>query len=153
MRARLLAVAVSLAAIAIGALAEAPPPFVGTWKMNAEKSKFTGPPARSRIDKHEAVENGIKVVTDVIDSEGKSIHTEYAAKFDGKDYPFVVGRPGDTISVKRLDEYTMEYVHKAGKLVFSGRNTYSRDGKTRTLTITGATPRGQVNNTIVLERQ
>ncbi len=155
MRTRLLVLAVSLTAIAIGALAETPPPFVGTWKMNADKSTFSpGPPPKSRIDRHEAVENGIKVVTDVIDPAGKPVHTEYTAKFDGNDYPFTVGRPGDTISVKKIDDYTMEYVHKIGKLVFSGRNTYSRDGKLRTLTMTGTSPKGQkIDNTIVLERQ
>lgn len=137
------------------ALAEAPP-FVGTWKLDVAKSKFDpGPPPRSVTQKNEAVENGVRQVTDAVDSEGKATHGEYTARFDGKDYP-VTGNPGaDAIWLKKVDDNTTDWaMKKGGKVVSSGRTVYSPDGKTRTLTYSGTDAKGQkFSTTAVYVRQ
>jgi hypothetical protein len=130
MRIRLLA-GISLV-LAWATVALAADPFTGTWKMNVAKSKFTGQAPKSVTLKYEAQDNGIKWVGDSVNADGRSsTHTEYAGKYDGKDYPLTGSQNADTISLKRIDANTYEYVaKKAGKEVGRGRNTVSKDGKT-----------------------
>ena len=130
---------------------------IGTWKLNLAKSKYD--PAnlapKSQTIKQEALEGGIKITNDLVDYTGKSLHYEMAPQYDGKDYP-VKGDPNrDTISIKRIDDYTFDTVNKkAGKVTTTTRQVYSRDGKTRTITTTGTTPQGQkVSNTAIYDKQ
>jgi hypothetical protein len=137
--------------------------FSGTWKVNLAKSKYSpGPPPKTNMQKIEAVENGIKVVADGENSEGKKTHNEYTAKFDGKDYaehPMLDGKPNpngaDMISLTKVDDYTFEATTKQkGKVLTTTKNVVSKDGKTRTATTTGKNAQGQtVNNTIIWEKQ
>ena len=138
------------------AAAQAPPWFVGTWKLDLAKSKFDpGPPPKSHTQRNEAVENGVKQVSDGVDSEGKATHSEFTARFDGKDYP-VAGNPGaDAIWLKKIDDRTIDWgMKKGGKVVASGRTVYSQDGKSRAMTWTGTNAKGQkFSNTAVYVRQ
>src|SRR5262247_2707746 len=154
-----LAAALALAAtIAYGA-----DNFSGTWRLNVAKSKFSpGPGPKSNMQKIEAVEGGMKVVTDGENAESKKTHNEYTVKFDGKDYPehpMVDGKPNpngaDMISVKKIDDYTYETTAKQkGKFLAVTKNVVSKDGKTRTATATGKNAQGQtVNNVTVWEKQ
>jgi len=137
--------------------------FSGTWKVNLTKSKYSpGPPPKANMQKIEAVENGIKVIADGENSEGKKTHNEYTAKFDSKDYaehPMLDGKPNpngaDMISLKKIDDYTFEATTKQkGKVLTTTKNVVSKDGKTRTATTAGKNAQGQtVNNTIVWEKQ
>jgi hypothetical protein len=130
---------------------------VGTWKLNLAKSKYD--PAsfapKSTTAKLEAVADGIKATVDTVDFENKKIHYEFTAKYDGKDYPISGDPTRDSISYKRIDDYTFESVSKkAGKVTVTTRNVYARDGKSRTLTTTGTNDKGQkVNNTTVWDKQ
>jgi hypothetical protein len=137
--------------------------FSGTWKLNVAKSKYSpGPAPQSGMTKIEATADGLKIVADGVNAEGKKTHTEYAAKFDGKDYPdkvLVDGKPdptgADTISIKKIDDFTFEATTKLkGKVLLVTRNVISKDGKTRTQTATGTNAQGKpVNNTVVYEKQ
>ena len=67
--------------------------WVGTWKMNLAKSKFspgTPPPKSATIAKHPGRRRGgIKIVTDGANAEGQVTHTEATVNFDdGKMYPW-----------------------------------------------------------------
>jgi hypothetical protein len=59
----------------------------------------------------------------------------YDAKFDGKEYP-VVGDPGHTsVSLKRIDDNTVEETdHRQGKVVDEIRLAAAKDGKTIAVT-------------------
>jgi steroid delta-isomerase-like uncharacterized protein len=104
-------------------------PFVGTWKMNPAKSKFSYPAPKSYTITFSAQDNGIKAVEDIVDADGKATHRSFYAKYDGKDYP-VTAPDQDTISVKNPDVNTADYVGKKnGKEVWSGRSVVSKDGK------------------------
>ena len=130
---------------------------VGTWKINLAKSKYD-PAAlapKSTTVKGEAVDNGIKTVVDTVDSQGKSFHYEYTAKYDGKDYP-VKGDPNrDSTALKKIDDYTFDQINKkGGKITTTNRTVYARDGKSRTQTGTGTNAQGQkVHNVVVWEKQ
>jgi hypothetical protein len=138
------------------AAAETPPPFVGTWNLDLARSRYdSGPPPRSHTEKNEAVDGGQRQIADRVDAEGRARHTEYTARFDGKDYP-VTGNPNaDTIWLRKVDDRTVDWGMKKGdKLVLSGRTVYSSDGKTRTMTYSGTDSKGQkVNNTTVWTKQ
>lgn len=129
---------------------------VGTWTLNLAKSKYSpGPATKNATLKIEAQGDGLKFTLDGTDGEGKPVHAEFTAKFDGKDYP-ATGLPNaDTIALKRIDANTIEAVAKKdGKVVTTTRSVVSKDGKTRTSTQTGKNAKGQdVNNTLVYERQ
>ncbi len=127
------------------AVAQAPPPFVGTWKLDLAKSKFDpGPPPKSVTHRQEAVEGSLRQIADWIDSEGKAGHSEFTAKFDGKDHPITGNPAADAIWLKKVDDRTTDWgMKKGGKTVSSGRAVYSPDGKTRTITYSGTDAKGQ----------
>src|SRR6478672_10142096 len=81
--------------------------WVGTWKLNIAKSKYSpGPPPKSgtvRISTSSG--GGISIVGDGVDADGKSTHTENTGKFDGKDYPVEgAATPNTTRAFKRIDD-------------------------------------------------
>jgi hypothetical protein len=136
---------------------QAAAPYVGTWKLNLAKSKYD--PAnlapRSQTQRNEAVQGGVKTTVDQVDYQGKTVHSEYSAQFDSKDYP-VKGDPNrDTIAIMKVDDYTFEATNKkAGKVATTNRTVYSRDGKSRTVTTTGTNAQGQkVTNIQFYDRQ
>jgi hypothetical protein len=135
-----------LAVLGLAGLLWAADSAIGTWIFDPASLKVTGPgplPDRSSIAKIEGQENGIKFTSDTIDAEGKASHTEYSAKYDGKDYP-VKGLIGGTVSVKRVDPNTLDFVYKQdGKIVSTYRAVVSKDGKKSTITFKGKNAKGQ----------
>lgn len=139
-------------------------PLVGTWKLNLAKSKYSpGPAPKSGTTKITAVAGGISLVADGVDDKGQATRASYAAKFDGKDHPEKMTLGGkanpkptaDAIAWKKIDDYTYESTAKLkGQVMTTTHYTISRDGKTRTNTVTGKDAQGRtVNNTIVYEKQ
>ncbi len=131
-------------------------PMVGRWKLNVSRSTYTpGPAPKSAINKFEPWENGIKATIDLVDGHGNKIHTEVAAKFDGKDYPINGSPIADALSLKRVDDRQTDVVwKKGGKVVMIGKSVISADGKIATLTQTGTDPQGRaISNVAVYDRQ
>ncbi len=132
-------------------------PLIGTWKLDAAKSKFSpGPPSKSITVRFEPAGEGVKVTADVVSASDKASHTEYTGNYDGKDYPITGSETGaDTVSLKRIDAHTTERVDKkGGKVVMTFTRKVSRDGKTLTVTIKGMNSQGQrVNNVVVFVKQ
>jgi acetoin utilization deacetylase AcuC-like enzyme len=121
----------------------------GTWIMDVGKSQFAaGKAPKRQVTTIEAVTGGVKNVTDILESDGKSIHYEFTAIYDSKDYP-VKGDPvRDSVSIRKVDDYTFEVTNKkAGKVVNTVRAAYARDGKTRTMTTTGVNSQGEKTTT------
>jgi hypothetical protein len=132
--------------LALSTVALAADPFVGTWKLNVAKSKSSFPPSKSTTVKIEAQDNGLKIVSDSVNAEGKPIHAETAFKYDGKDYPYTqTGVPPDvTVVAKRINANTRETtLHFGGKEVFTSHDVVSKDGKTMTRTMKGTNSQGQ----------
>jgi hypothetical protein len=152
----LLAITLAVSVLMLGAVAQAADNQAGTWKLDLAKSKYSpGPPPKESTLKIEAQADGLKFTIDSIDAEGKAIHTETSPKYDGKDYP-VIGNPNaDSISLKKINDHTIETSTKRdGKPLTTNRSVVSKDGKTRTSTYTGKNAKGEeVNNTVVYIRQ
>ena len=140
--------------LALSTVALAADPLVGTWKLNVAKSKGTGPAPKSGKVTITAQDNGIKSISDGVDADGKAVHSEFAAKYDGKDYP-VTGRSYDTIALTRVDANTITLIPKKdGKAIGTGQIVVSKDGKTRTVTGKGKDANGHDTSfTAVYEKQ
>lgn len=137
---------------------QAADPLVGTWKLDAAKSKFIpGPAPKSITVTFEAAgEDGVKVTADVVTADAKTTHTTYTGNYDGKDYPITGAATGaDTVSLRRIDARTTERIDKKdGKVVMTFTRQVSGDGKTLMVTVKGTNSKGQpVNDVVTLAKQ
>lgn len=135
--------------------AQAADNWLGTWKLNVAKSKYSsGPPPKSSTTTYEAWEGGVRAVTESVGADSATSRVEYAAKFDGKDYPSK-GSSYQVVALKRIDDDAFEVSFKhRGRVMVVVRSVVSKDGKTRTQTATGTTFEGTpFTNTLIFERQ
>jgi hypothetical protein len=151
-----LALGVVLGAHTVNLSAQASDPRIGTWKLNAAKSKFNpGPAPQSLTVKVEPSGKGEKVTAETVSADGTRTTTVYTAAFDGKDYPLTGSPTADMVSLKRIDARTTDRTDKKGdKVATSLRRVVSQDGKTMTVTTKGTDAQGQaVNNVIIFDKQ
>ena len=130
--------------------------WLGTWKLNAEKSKYSpGPAPKSATAKFEVAGDSITLTTDGVSADGKTAHGSYTSKFDGKDVPWTGNPDADTASSRRIDANTYENASKkAGKVTITSKVVVSKDGKTLMVTQTGKNAKGEsVSNQLVYDRQ
>ena len=132
-------------------------PFVGTWRLNVAKSKYSpGPAPKATSSTYEAAGKGYKISVKTQPATGAEQVWSYTTNLDGKDSPVTGNNPNaDTIAAKRINATTIETVNKkGGKVTSTQTNVVSADGKTRTVTTTGTNAEGQkVHNVAVYERQ
>ena len=125
--------------------AQTPSVMPGQWTLDVSKSTYSpGPAPKSQHAVLTAIPNGIRTVADRIEADGKKVHFEWNGTFDGKDQP-VIGDPArDAVSVKKIDDYTLEVTNKkGGKVTTVLHSEYAKDGKTRVETITGTDSQGR----------
>jgi hypothetical protein len=130
-------------------------PQMGTWKLNEAKSKITPGTLKNTHVVYSTMLGQVKIKSDGIDGSGKPVHVEWSGKFDGKDYP-VIGDPNsDGRSYTKVNERTLTTTNKKnGKVTVTGQIVVSLDGKTRTLRLTGTTPKGKkFKNVAVYDKQ
>jgi hypothetical protein len=126
--------------------------WVGTWKLNTARSKFSPRPGpQSQTLKWEKTAEGIKLSSDTVDADGKTVHGSYVSKFDGKDVPWEGNPNADTASPKKVDDNTFLNGWKmAGKATITTKGRVSKDGKTLTLSQTGRSVKGETVHSIVV---
>jgi hypothetical protein len=133
-------------------------PWVGTWKLNVAKSRYTGMPApKSETRTVVAQGNGYQVTYEGIAADGSRISYSLTSNLDGKDSPISGTAPlgADTIATKRVDAYTItSVIKKAGKEIRTVVNAVSKDGKVTTQTGNGTNEQGQpISYTAVWDKQ
>jgi hypothetical protein len=110
-------------------------PWIGTWKLNPDKSKAPGgklphPTSTNIID----IKDGkLHLISDQASTTGEKEHVEYTAGFDGKEYPVTSTPQGPqlyTITLKNIDARIREFVEVIGTFTIKGRDILSEDGKT-----------------------
>jgi hypothetical protein len=126
-----LIIAVVVLALAGSALmlAQGPDPFVGTWKLNLAKSKYTGAAApKSDTLTFEAQGNGLRLTRDGIAADGSRIAYSFATSLDGKPVPVSgSGTPAgaDMEAVKRINSNTTTATYtKAGTVVDNPKRSF-----------------------------
>jgi hypothetical protein len=130
-------------------------PQMGTWKLNESKSKITPGTLKNTQVVYSSMFGKVKIKADGINANGKPSHTEWSGKFDGKDYP-VTGDPNsDTRSYTKINDRTLTTTNKKnGKVRVTAQIVISADGKSRTITVTGTTPKGKkFKNVAVYDKQ
>ena len=156
-------IALILVVGAVGIITAQTSPLAGHWVQNVAKSKYTPPDlaSKSGMTTITVKGNSVTLMNDGVDYQGRKVHTEYTATLDGKDASVKAtldGKPSpnqDAAAWKKIDDYTYENVAKLkGQTLTTTRITISKDGKTRTNTVTGKNAQGQaVNNVIVFDKQ
>jgi len=161
-RAALISLVFIAATLPRAAAAQAPS-LGGTWKLNAEKSKYE--PAElgntSGIVTYAFDGNNVSATIDQVNAKGQKIHIEYRATLDGADHPWkgtIDGKPNETqdaVSFRQLNANTYHVENKLkGKVVTINHIVVADDGKTRTSTTTGTNAAGQkIHNVVVYDRQ
>ena len=119
-------------------------PQMGTWKLNEGKSKLQPGMGKSSTVMYTQQGDKIKVTVDGVDKDGKSEHSVWVGKFDGKAYK-TKGNPGwDSAAYKMVNDRTNEITTwKNGKVAWSGRIAVAKDGKSRTVTMNGTDMNGK----------
>ena len=153
--------ATALVMIVIGAAAmelaaQGADPIIGTWELNVAKSKYTpGPAVESQTRTYEVAGKLIKVSSKGVDGTGKPTAASWSMTYDGKDRPQTENPNADTLSLKRVNDSTVEFTQKrAGKVVITGTRTISPDGKVMTITSKGTNALGQtIDDVEVFEKR
>jgi hypothetical protein len=126
------------------ALSFAQSPQMGTWKLDEAKSWIPTGFVKNTTVIYTNEGDNVKVTTDGTSGDGKPMHTEWTGKFDGKEYPLTGDPTVDMRSYKTINEHTLEITSKKdSKVTTSGKVEVSKDGKTRTLHITGTDSSGK----------
>ena len=130
-------------------------PFLGTWKMNTAKSKFTGTPGPKSLSREVVAQGeGVKFTYSGVASDGKAIDYSFTTNYDGKDAAISgSGAPGgaDAVAIKRTGANTADAVlKKGGKEIGKSSSSVSKDGKVATTKGTGTGADGKEYNTVVV---
>jgi hypothetical protein len=81
--------------------------WLGTWKLDTAKSRYTpGPMPRSQTLTFESTAAGTKLTTDSVTADGKTTQGTYVSKFDGKDVAWAGNPDADMASPKKVDDNT-----------------------------------------------
>jgi len=136
------------------AAAFAADPFVGTWKVNIEKSKTSsGRPPQTTTQKFEATSDGYQITSSLLPNP-------ITLRLDGKDYTAniqgVAASVGaDKSSARRIDSQTIESTFKRnGKIVATINRKASADGRFMTTTSNGVSKNGEkFESVVVYEKQ
>ena len=129
-----IAVVSVLAVLGAAVLAQGSDPQIGLWKLNLAKSKYNpGPAPKSATTKIDAAGSGVKITVDQVAADGKPIHWELTANYDGKDSP-VTGNPdADMVSRTLVNPNTVETITKKdGKVItmdWTEKSKVTRDKK------------------------
>lgn len=129
-------------------------PFIGTWKLDAAKSKFApGTEIKEMTLTFEAVGDQVKRVATGVMGDGESFKEDDTLAWDGKDHN--VKEPGMTVAVHKVGDHRLHVnVKHEGKLVNDLRVTMSGDGNTFTATEKGVDSKGRkLDNVDVFEKQ
>ena len=128
----------------------------GVWKLNPPKSTYNpGPGPKELTETIILSKNRYKVDANGTAVDGKPMHIEFDAKYDGKDYPMIGVPWADTLSVKWIDADTPQIIQeKDGQVTMIITCKVSTNGKTRTCTLKGMDEEGRkVNNVVLFDRQ
>jgi hypothetical protein len=127
----------------------ATPLIVGQWKLNPGKSNLRLPPDYLEIRQYNLRPDGFLVGLLITGNAQGYHYLQFTAKSDGKDYPeysdeltadmIAAGKQTPrTYSEKIIDDHVTQWMDKgSGKVIFQGKKTISKDGKTLAITVDG----------------
>jgi hypothetical protein len=143
--ATLILIGIALPESRVDARPTAVDPAIGTWELNLSKSKYyPGRPPKSETRTIAPSGRGVKYMAQAIDARGNHQLIVGTANYDGKDYPVRGSAVAETISLKRVNTFTVTFTQKkAGKVVVIGKRVVSKDRRTMTVMAQGTNATGQ----------
>jgi uncharacterized protein YpmB len=137
MKTRIAALAVALLfAAATGCFAANA--HIGTWKTNEAKSKQAPGMGKTNTVQYAEKKDKIQLTVDGMDKDGKPTHGVWTGTTDGKVYKVKGNLSWDAMAYKMVDDHTYDMTAmKDGKVAWTGHSVVSKDGKSRTLNISG----------------
>jgi hypothetical protein len=126
-------------------------PFVGLWVLDVANSQYpsgTGP--ESMIVEMKPAGNGVQYRSDAQYANGRMVHSEYTADYDGNQ-AIVMGNRGMMFPVflKRVDSRVVVASYtKSLQIVATSERVVSPDGLHMTITTIATTPSGQKVTTV-----
>ena len=146
----------TVALVTCSALAIAADPFVGKWKLNAEKgqSQNVGKP-KSATMSIEQQGDGLKVIYESVEADGKPYKSTMTYVFDGKDHPYQdPDGVCETLSARRVDAKNIAVTCKGkGQPILDSTLKLSEDGKELTGIQSGTISGTPIKTVLVFERQ
>jgi hypothetical protein len=126
--------------------------WIGTWKLNTARSKFSPRPGpQSQTLKWEKTAEGIRQTSDTVDADGKAGHGSYLSKFDGKDVAWEGNPNADKATAKKIDDNLFVNTWTlAGKQTITAKVRVSKDGKTLMVSQTGRNAKGETVHSIAV---
>lgn len=152
---QLLVFAAVAVVVASGVLLAQTNPFIGTWKLNPAKSKFTsGAPAKQEMVSIQMVGDQDQVTVTGTAADGSPISMKYETPDKGGAGKFLAG-PFDGASGKVINDSTREITWvKGGKEMVHLHATVSKDARTTRITVKGTNAQGNpVSGVEVFEKQ
>jgi hypothetical protein len=146
----------TLAVVAATMTLSAADPFIGTWKMDPAKSKYSpGPAPKSVTMSYTQDGDWIVGKNDTVGADDKATTATNRYKRDGKEYPYQSATGGSgTIAVKAINANTAQATIKVGTSTMTLHTAISKDGKSFTRTTKGTDEQGRhVANVAVFEKQ
>lgn len=127
--------------------------FVGTWKLNADKSKFAAGKAPKSLTRTVSADGDtLTYKFDGVGADGSAITYGFVSKLDGKDVEVTGnGMPygADHIAIKKVNSHeTSATLKKGDKAVGSSTATVSHDGKMLTINSKGTDAEGKPVKTV-----
>jgi len=130
-------------------------PFVGTWKMNPAKTKYSAgaPPKQYTVAMTEAgADLDVNITGTAADGAPIASHYTMPAK-GGKGK--IIASPFEGVDGKRINPTQREINYsKGGKVVYTAKTKISADGKTLTANVKGTDATGKaVEGVVIFEKQ
>jgi hypothetical protein len=126
-------------------------PFVGKWILDVERSEYpAGSCPKAMVIEMETIGHGVRYKSDAVYANGKTIHTEYTADYDGNQ-ALVMGGRGMMLPVflRRIDSNTVVASYTQSlQVVATSRRVISEDKRFMTVTTTSKDPSGRSVTTI-----
>ena len=147
--------ALAVCILAVTAMA-ADNPFLGTWKLNADKSKISGADALQNVTvQYEMDGESMKASVQGTDAQGQAVNFTYEATLDGKPGTATGSSTFDTIALQKVGTHVIRATAKKGaKVAYVDRRTVSTDGKTLTIARSGTDSKGKkYQSTLVFDKQ
>ena len=144
-----------LSAVFFASPAFAADPIVGTWKLNAAKSKFITGAALMAGTRVYTEANGLYTLDQKLTSADGKERSNRVQYRDGKDEKQATAGATDTTHAKKIDANTWDFdLKKDGKVVGHVHRVVSADGKTLTVHNTGMQLSGaEGDETLVFDKQ
>lgn len=133
--------------------------FVGTWKINMDKSKFPAGKAPKSVTRTITADGDTATYKfEGVAADGSAYSYGFSSKYDGKDSEVTgTGAPygADHIAIKQDNSHMVSTTLKKGdKVVATGSATVSHDGKMTTVILKGTDADGKpVKSESVYDKQ